>query len=81
MIPILEAIWEAADERHDGEEFQAWIKTLDATERARAALRVRTENDDEAHRLVGAAIDCDAAEERAYAALRLALAQAYRSRQ
>ena len=81
MIPVLQALCGAAHGPHPGgAEFQALAEAIDATERARGALRVRTENDDDAHRLVGAAIDCDAAEERAYAALRLALAQAYRSR-
>ena len=64
----------------DVEVWSRWAEAVDATERARAALRRRTENDDEAHRLIDAAVDCDAAEDRAYDALRLALAQAYRSR-
>lgn len=81
MIAILETLHAAAHGPHPGRaEFQAWAEAVDATERARAALRLRTENDYAAHRLVGAAVDCDDAEQRAYAALRLALAQAYRSR-
>ena len=80
MIPLLQALCGTAHgPRPGGAEFQAFAEAIDATERARATLRRRTENDDEAHRLVGVAVDCDAAEQRAYDALRLALAQAYRS--
>lgn len=81
MTPLLQALCGAAHGPHPGAaEFHDWSEAVDATERARAALRAYTENGPMVHHLVNVIVNCEAAEERAYAALRLALAKAYRSR-